>query len=239
MPGSFKTAAVAAALGLLFLARGGTATSAAAAAPVVAEARDVHGFDEVELHGVGTLVITQGEAEALTITAEADVLPKLATEVRDGRLTIRPTASFEAQEPITYALTVRELSAVTVDGAARVEAAHLRAGAFALTVGGSGGAALAGLTADALTVTASGGAELELAGTVDHQTVALDGASVYRAEELTSREATVTAAGAAQATVQVSEALTARADGAGRVAYLGAPRVRQEVAGAGTVAQLG
>src|ERR671921_452422 len=57
---------------------------------VTSEARDVSGFDEVELQGVGNLSLEQTGSESLTVEAEEDVLPKIRTEVENKRLIISP-----------------------------------------------------------------------------------------------------------------------------------------------------
>ena len=174
------------------------------------ETRDVENFQEVALAGVGTLVIEQGDRESLTIEAEEQVLRKIATEVRGGRLTIRPDRSFRTREPITYALTVKQLTAIELSGAGRVEARQLTAGHLRLVVGGAGAVNIAGLTADALDVAASGNADLELAGTVDRQTISLAGASAHQAANLASLATTIVVEGAGRATVRVSDRLEVR-----------------------------
>src|SRR5918998_1436697 len=57
---------------------------------VRSEARPVGAFDEVELAGVGTLTITQGPQESLTIEAEDNLLPQIRGEVRGRRLVLGP-----------------------------------------------------------------------------------------------------------------------------------------------------
>ena len=235
MPSPIKVAALVAAPALFLGGVLGFTIARGASAPVTTETREVSGFDEVELQGIGTLIITQGETESLSIEAEERVLPKIATEVVAGRLTIGPDRSFRTREPVTYTLTVKELTAIEVAGAARVEAAALDAGELELVVNGSAEVALDDLTADALEVTASGSADIELAGEVDRQAVELDGASEYRAADLASRAATVIVDGASKATVRVGETLDVRVGGAGSVEYVGDPTVSQEVSAAGKV----
>ena len=217
----------------------GFAAARAAADPVVTETREVAGFDEVELQGVGTLVIAQGETEALTIEAAERVLPKIATEVVAGRLTIRPDRSFQTDEPIVYSLTVTELTAVELDGAGRVEASELTVDGLELVVDGAGEVELDELTAETLAVVASGTAEIELSGAVDRQEVELDGASEYNAEDLASREARIVVDGAGEAVLRVSETLDVHVDGAGSVEYIGNPTVSQDVSIAGEVTAIG
>jgi hypothetical protein len=203
------------------------------------EVRDVRDFQVVALEGVGTLVIEQGETESLTIDAEPKVLERIETEVRDGRLTIRPDRSFETREPITYFLTAKQLNGIELAGAGRVEAAQLSSDQFRIDGSGAGSVVIDNLTANMLNVTAAGNVQAELAGTVDSQTVAVSDAATYAAADLASRLASVTASGASQATVNVSESLDAHVSGAARVEYIGDPAVTEDVSAAGRLTNVG
>jgi hypothetical protein len=203
------------------------------------EVRDVRDFQEVSLEGVGTLIIEQGETESLTIEAEPRVLQRIATEVRNGRLTIRPDRSFETREPITYFLTIRELTGIELAGAGRVEAAQLSADQLRVNASGAGAVVVDSLTANTLDLTASGNVQAELAGTVDSQTIEVSDAASYAAADLSSRLASVTASGASQVTVNVSESLDARVSGAARVEYIGNPAVTKDVSAAGSIRNVG
>jgi hypothetical protein len=203
------------------------------------EVREVRDFQEVALEGVGTLVIEQGETESLTIEAEPKVLQRIETEVRDGRLTIRPDRSFKTREQITYFLSVRQLTHIELAGAGRVEAAQLTADQLRINGNGAGAVVIDSLTANALDVTAAGNVQAELAGTVDSQTVVVSDAARYAAADLDSRIASVTASGAARVTVNVNESLDAQVSGAARVEYIGDPAVTEDISAAGSLTNVG
>jgi hypothetical protein len=201
--------------------------------------RDVRDFQEVSLSGVGTLVITQGETESLTIEAEPRVLERIETDVRNGRLIIRPDRSFETREPITYVLGVRELNGIELAGAGRVEVAQLTTDQLRIDGSGAGAIVIDNLTANTLDATAAGNVQVELGGAVDSQTVTVSDAASYAAANLASRLASVTASGASQVIVNVSESLDARVSGAARVEYIGDPAVTQDVSAAGSLTKVG
>lgn len=202
------------------------------------EVRDVRDFQEVSLEGVGTLIIEQGDTESLTIEAEPRVLNRIETVVRDGKLIIRPDRSFETREPITYFLTVEELSGIELAGAGRIEASQLSADQFRLTGSGAGTVVIDELIANELDVMASGNLKAELAGAVDTQTVTVSDAGSYAAADLSSRVASITASGASQAIINVSESLDASVSGAARVEYIGDPAVTQDVSAAGSLSNV-
>jgi putative autotransporter adhesin-like protein len=186
---------------------------------VVEESRDVRGFGEVELRGVGNLSIEQTGSEALTVEAEEDVLPKLTTQVVNNRLVIgpEPGTTVQTTEPINYTLTVEALDALEVSGSGNVEAEGINTDRLAVTIGGAG--------------------NVKAGGEADKQEIDISGSGAYRAENLESKEAKIGVAGAGSAIVNVSEGLDADVSGAGSVEYVGDPTVEQDVSGAGRVSK--
>ena len=203
------------------------------------EVREIRDVREVALEGVGTLMIEQGETESLTIEAEPKVLERIATEVQEGRLTIRPDRSFKTREPITYFLTITQLSGIELAGAGRVEAAQLSTDQLRINGNGAGAVVIDSLTANTLDVTVSGNVQAELAGTVDSQTGSVSDTAHYAAAGLESRLASVTASGASQVTVNVTESLEAHVSGAAQVEYIGDPAVIEDVSAAGSLSNVG
>jgi len=203
------------------------------------EVRNIRDVREVALEGVGTLMIEQGETESLTIKAEPKVLERIETEVQQGRLTIRPDRSFNTREPITYFLTITQLSGIELAGAGRVEVAQLSTDQLRINGNGAGAVVIDGLTANTLDVTAAGNVQAELAGTVDSQTVSVSDAARYAAADLDSRVASVTASGASQVSVNVIESLDAHVSGAAQVEYSGDPAVTEDVSGVGRLSNVG
>lgn len=203
------------------------------------EAREVSDFQELELDGIGALILRQGDAESLTIEAEEKVLNRISSEVRRGRLVIQPDRSFNTKEPVTYYLTATRLTYIALSGSTRLEAEALSADQLQMTLKGSSSLAIANLTASVLDIEASGSGQIDLAGTVDQQTIRIDGTGVYNAGQLVSRQAAVDLAGTAQATVNVSESLTASASGTAKVMYLGNPDVQEQTSGVGSVTNVG
>ena len=186
---------------------------------VTKESRDVTGFEEVELMGVGRLSIEQTGSESLSVEAQEDVLPKLKTEVVDNRLIIgpKPDTAIHTTEPVNYELTVKNLNALEVSGSANVEAE--------------------GVSTDSLAVTISGTGNVKTGGEADKQEVSISGAGDYRAGELESKAVEIDVGGAGSAIVNASENLNARISGVGSVEYIGDPTVEQDVSGVGRVAR--
>jgi hypothetical protein len=188
-------------------------------ANVTKESRDVSGFDEVELRGVGNLSIEQTGSESLSVEAQEDVLPKLTTKVVKHRLIIslKPNTTIHTTEPINYNLTVKDLSALKVLGSANVEAE--------------------GISTDRLAVTINGAADVRMSGKADEQQINILGSGDYQAENLESKEVTIDVMGSGSAIVKVSEELDAEVSGIGSVEYIGDPTVKQNVSGLGRISR--
>ena len=190
-----------------------------ASGSVAVEPRDVSGFDEVELSGIGNLSIRQTGTESLSVEAEEDVLPKIRTEVVNNRLIIgpEPNTSIRTTEPIDYDLTVEDLQALTLSGSGNIDARDI--------------------STDMLRIDISGSGDIAASGRADAQKISISGSGTYRAEDLESDRVEIDVEGAGSAVVNVSDALDARVTGTGSVEYVGDPAVEQDVSGAGRVSK--
>jgi hypothetical protein len=191
---------------------------------LVTEQRDVSGFDRVSFEGFGTLIITHGSKESLTIEAEDNILPRIETNVRGGTLEIgfdtdrwldivRPTKS------ITYTLTVITLDGIALSGAGSIEAS--------------------GIDAERFDVELSGAGSIELSGFAATQEINVSGAGSYDSGEIKSEHIDVNISGAGNATVWATESLDVNISGVGNVSYYGHPQVRESVSGLGNLKALG
>ena len=204
------------------------------------ESRDVSGFDQVSLSGIGTLVIEQGNREALTIEAEDNILPRIRTEVRNGRLEIgmRPGTSIQPTREIRYHLTMRDIHAIEVEGSADVESASIQTDALTLSLAGSADARIERFAGDQLNVRISGSGTCTIAGDVTDQRVEIEGSGEYSAADLASETAAVDVAGSGDATVRVAQSLNVSIAGSGDVHYYGNPSINQRILGSGRIVRV-
>jgi hypothetical protein len=207
---------------------------------VRSESRAISNVHTLSLGWSGDMILTQGESESLTITADDNLLPLITSNVRQGELVItidRPYRSdlVRPSQPARYELTVRDLNAINVTGSAGVEADSLQVYNLALAVSGSGHIHIDQLEANELQARLTGSGSIGLAGQVAGQQTSISGSGTLRAAELHSRRASVTVTGSGKATVRVEEALDVNVSGSGSVAYYGQPVVSQTVTGSGSI----
>ena len=217
---------------------------------LVTESREVSNFDRVFLRDYGELVITQGEEESLTIKTDRDILPKIKTEVREGRLVIKigghwldklghALSTSLTRQWIKYNLTVKKLTGLEIAGAVRVNASDIETDRLALKLSGAGQINIKALSAEVLEVDSPGAGAINISGKVEEQRVVISGAGSYKAPKLESRRASVDLRGAGQATVWAVEDLDVAIRGLGSVEYYGTPAVKKSISGLGSVTSLG
>lgn len=229
-------------LGTVTLAAGTLGWQLARGEAPVTEERPAAAFDRIEWNAVGELIVEQTGSERVTVQAEAEVLPKVITEVRQRTLHVRlAPGRLQTRQAIRVRVGVRTLQVLRTLGAGEVHVAGaLSADALELDLGAAGGVLVDELVARRLALRMRGAGDVTIArGRVDEQTVSIEGSGGYIAASLASRRSSVRIAGSGNAQVAVREDLLAQIVGSGEIGYLGDPVTRQEISGAGRVSRLG
>jgi hypothetical protein len=213
-PGRSRRLAVALLVPLLALA---SCSVVATPGETITESRQVSGFTKVELEGSGTLTIDQTGSESLTIEAGSNVMPHLTSDVSGDTLTlgVQRRTAMPRSGPISYRLTVEELTGITVSGSGSVTAPKITTDKITCTISGSGSVTIGGRAAD--------------------QELAISGSGQYEAGELASKVLRADISGSGGAVVSVSETLDVQISGSGSLTYSGDPNVTKDVSGSGEV----
>jgi hypothetical protein len=179
------------------------------------ESRQVSGFTEVELTGFGELTIEQTGTESLTISADDNLLPRLTSEVSGDTLVLgeEPNTTIRTTKPITYSLTVKDLTGLAISGSGKISVPKLMATALSTKISGSG------------TITVN--------GTAVDQDLEISGSGRYQAEQLTSKTVQAQISGSGTANVLATDMLDVKISGSGSLTYTGNPQVTQEISGSG------
>ena len=204
------------ALALLAVGSVVTACSATAGSGQLAtQSRQVSGFTSVELTGVGELSIDQTGTESLTVSAEDNLLPLLTSRVEGDTLILgkKPNTRIVTSKPITYTLTMKDITGLAVSGSGTINAPKLTTAALRIEISGSG--------------------VITTAGNVDDQSLEISGSGRYLADGLTSKTTTAEISGSGTGNVVASNALDVKISGSGTLTYSGNPQVSQTVSGSG------
>jgi hypothetical protein len=180
------------------------------------QARAVPAFSAIDLAGSNIVTVRVGGRRAVVVHADDNLLSKVTTAVRSGRLVIDTTGSFSTRAPMRVAVTTPSLDALALSGSGIVSVQGVRAKTFAVTLPGSG-LLRAGGSADRLVVTLSGSGLAQLGG-------------------LVARDARAVVAGSGRIDVTATRTLRASVPGTGAIFYGGNPaHVRTSISGTGTI----
>ncbi len=215
------------------------------------ETRQIGSFDKINFKDFGTLILAQGEKEALTIEANEELLAELTADVRNGILTLglegdwltrvgKALSSVFSSEDrkVTYYLTVVDLQKVHISGQCNLSCNLLSTDALQINVSGLGDIRFNQLQCEDLNINISGRGEFSAAGKAGMQTVKISGSGEYLAAELASERTQISIAGQGNATVRVAEALDITISGLGQINYYGRPKLRQTISGLGKAKRL-
>jgi len=178
------------------------------------EARAVDAFTAVRLASAGRVVIEPGETDAVTVTSDDNLLPKITTDVRNGTLVLDTAAGtgIVAHE-LVFRVTVRDLKAISTSGAGTIQAD--------------------GLASTALAVSIAGSSRIQLSGSVADLKLAVGGSGTIGAAALRAERTSVVVSGSGNMSVNASATLNVMISGSGNVTYAGAPKLHSKISGSG------
>jgi hypothetical protein len=216
---------------------GAACNSVGGSGNVVSRQIEVSAFSRLEVSASFTATVSVGDAEAVTVRIDDNLVDTLDVHVSGDTLHVGLRSGTSVTNATLEAdVTVRSLSAIDVSGAAAVTLADpLTADAFSVVA--SGASRLTGaLEIGDGRMELSGASDVELSGSATTFTVTLSGASSLSAEQLTIDELEIDLSGASDGDVAVTGMLSAGASGASSLRYAGSPTIaRSETSGASSI----
>jgi hypothetical protein len=211
---------------------------------VVSQNREVEDFNSIEIDFPAELTVQQGNDTALTVEAENNLLPQLATRVSGSTLHIENSQPDWAKRvnptrPVKIHITVQDLQKVDFPSAGTMKVENFTADRLDISISGAGTINLSNLTAHALTTNLSGAGNITASGSVDSLNMDISGFGGFQGGDLASQTANVTISGAGSATVWAKNSLSVEISGTGSVNYYGSPNVHQQISGLGSVNKSG
>lgn len=204
------------------------------------ERREVSAFDAVKLEGSGVLIITQGETDSLEIETDSRLLPKIKSEVLEGRLTVGFHSwldyLFEMGHPaITYHITMREVHGVTISGSGKLKTGSLNTDRLSLRISGAGDMQLEEVQASTWEIKISGSGKVTARGAAPDYEVRISGSGEVHTANVETQTARVRISGSGNVEVNVSQTLDVHISGSGDVRYTGEAKVSQSISGSGSI----
>jgi len=205
--------------------------------PRVTEDRDVDDFTAIVLKTDGDVVVTVGDTPSLTIKARQAAMSLLTSEVRDGVLTLSVNGPHLGLGEVDYAVTVPQISDLTIEGAGDFEADFTGADDIHVAISGSGDITGTGIDATTVTSTIQGAGDIELTGRADEHSLEIDGSGNFDGQDLETKRARVSIAGSGDVEVNVTDKLDAEISGSGEIRYTGGADVSSDVSGSGSIVE--
>ena len=179
------------------------------------EDRQVTPFRAVELETSATVRVTIGEAHAVHLSGDDNLLPRVTTRVQNGVLSLDVEGSCSFRCGLEVQITTPSLERFTIEGSGDVEIQGLAEDHVELAIDGSGTIRAQG-TAGSLNGSIEGSGELDLA-------------------ELPAQTAELSIEGSGSMLVQVAKELRYSIEGSGSIRYTGAPDLDGEIEGSGDI----
>jgi hypothetical protein len=180
------------------------------------QTRTVPPFAGIDLTGLSTVNVRVGGQQAVVVHADDNLIQRVTTEVRDGRLVIAEHGSFSTRSPLRVDVTVPSLGSAALSGSGHVN--------------------VAGVRSDQFTASETGSGVLTISGAVEQLTASLSGSGSVLLGALTARDVTATLAGSGRLEVHANRILDASIPGSGQIVYGGHPTaLNRDVSGSGAI----
>lgn len=85
------------------------------------EDRKVSDFTELEVSADIKVILTMSETESLTLEADAEVMPKIKSEVKKGELHLYMEGRINSKRPVIAYLNAKQLNSISAIGASSVK----------------------------------------------------------------------------------------------------------------------
>ena len=181
------------------------------------QARSLPAFTGVDLAGDNNIIVQVGARQSVIVHADSNLLRRVTTRVRSGRLVIGTTpGNLSAKSPMFVAVSLPSLDALRLQG--------------------DGNISVTGIDSKSLTVALPGSGTIDATGTTTKLDVTISGEGTALLRRLIARDAKAALSGDGSIMLTARHSLTARVSGSGTVLYGGnPPRVAERVTGSGTI----
>src|SRR5512132_1480080 len=181
------------------------------------QARSLPPFTGVDLAGDNNVVVRVGVRQSVIVHADSNLLRRVTTRVRAGRLVIGNTpGNLSAKTPMFVAVSLPSLDSLSLQG--------------------DGNISVTGINSGNLTVALPGSGNVDATGTTTTLDVTISGEGTALLRQLIARDAKAALSGDGSIMLTATHSLTARVSGSGTILYGGAPpHVTQSVTGSGTI----
>ena len=181
------------------------------------QARSASRFTAVDLAGFNNVVVRAGAKQSVVVHADSNLLTRVTTRVRAGRLVIGTTpGNLAAKSPMYVVVTLPSVEALTLRGAGNITVSNL--------------------DSRRLTVRLPGAGMIRATGRAARLDVTISGSGTALLGQLTARDVKAGVSGDGSIMLTATHRLDAAVSGSGTILYGGSPaHVTTRVTGDGTI----
>jgi hypothetical protein len=181
------------------------------------QTRSLPPFTAVELAGENNVIVRVGPRQSVVVHADTNLLRRVTTRVRSGRLVIGTTrGNFSAKSPMFVEVRLPSLKSLRLQGAGNI--------------------AVTGVNSPRLSVELPGSGNIDAGGTTTTLDVSISGEGTALLRQLIARDANAALTGDGTIMLTATHSLIARVSGSGTVLYGGNPlHLTRAVTGSGAI----
>ncbi|MDO9512064.1 MAG: head GIN domain-containing protein [Bacteroidales bacterium] len=204
---------------------------------IIKENRNVSDFTKLEISGAFKVFMVQGTKPSLAVEADENLMERIITTVKGGRLDISSHNVSSYNKMVIY-LCVVDLDELDISGAVTVIGeTELKFRSIHLDFSGASRMD-ADMIAEKINVDISGASKINLAGNCRTAEVDASGASKFLGTKFKVDNLSADVSGASFVEICVKDDMEVEVSGTGKLRYEGNPRVRQSTSGLGKIVQL-
>jgi len=204
-----------------------------------AETRQVSGFNTISSAGPFNVHVKIDGTESLKLTASADIIHEIVTEVENGNLKIKfknhHQWGYDNVGPVDIYINAKSLSALNNAGSGSIKVeGELNGENVKIALSGSGDIA-SGVKSGDLHVSISGSGSVHLHGNAGETKISIAGSGEMLGKSFKTSSASVSIAGSGSAYLSADREISANIVGSGNVIYSGNATVESRTIGSGRV----
>jgi hypothetical protein len=181
------------------------------------QSRSLSRFTGVDLAGLNNVVVRAGPRQSVVVHADSNLLRRVTTRVRAGRLVIGTTpGNLATKSPMYVVVTLPSVEALTLRGDGTITASNLNSRRLTVRLPGTG--------------------MIRATGRATRLDVTISGSGTALLSELVARDVKAGVSGQGSIVLTAIRRLDARVTGSGTIVYDGSPaQVATRVTGSGTI----
>jgi hypothetical protein len=211
---------------------------------VVSIERATGDYESIAVSGWFDVELVEGVEGSISMSGEENLLKYIITEVKDGKLVIKPEKGVNLQPSswksgtISITIPVEEINAVSMSGSGDLVGKTILKGSdFKTSMSGSGDLSLH-LEVKDLEVNVSGSGDMDLKGSTENLEVQISGSGDINAFGLIANNVSANVSGSANIEVTANASLKARVSGSGDISYRGNPgKIDSKTSGSGDISK--